>query len=163
MEEKQTRMKLGKKWTIYWMDYMADSYVYGSKVKFVDRNEVQFENILMPPGSEIKTWFSKTNYQMQRVEPSLPIIDGEGEYIITKDIETKRGEQLFLKIVFYDKYDVEVGQLIVREDEKVFRCPMATYSYKIKLINGGATKFVFHSIGIQEVLDGAESNNKKTK
>ena len=58
----------GEKWTVYWSDYMSDAYIYGSEVIFHSNDDVELKNNLMPAGSVIKSWYSKTNYQMQRIE-----------------------------------------------------------------------------------------------
>ncbi|MDO5403771.1 MAG: accessory Sec system protein Asp3, partial [Eubacteriales bacterium] len=63
---------VGESWKIRWNEYSSDTYLYGSKITFHTRDDVEFRNLLMPPGTIIKQWYSKTNYQMQRIEPSLP-------------------------------------------------------------------------------------------
>ena len=154
---------LGEKWTIYWSEYASDTYLYGSKVTFHKKDDVEFQNLLMPPGTIIKQWYSKTNFQMQKIEPTLPIIDGEGEYLITLNIDTAEDELCLGRLVYFDRYGMEAGNLTLRDRETRFRCPLKTYSYQLQLINGGVTNFHFHSIVIQEVIDETEEKNKKTK
>jgi len=144
---------LGEKWTIYWNEYSAHTYLHGSKIRYHKKDDVEFINLMMPPGTILKQWYSKTNFQIDRVEPTLPIIDGEGEYLITINIDVPEGENYLARLVFYDKYEVEAGQVILRDQETVFRCPLKTYSYRLQLINGGLTKLHFHSIVIQELID----------
>ena len=147
---------LGEKWTVFWTEYSADTYLYGSQITYHNKDNVEFVNKLMPPGTVIKQWYSKTNFQMDRVEPTLPIIDGEGEYVITLNIDIPEGENYLARLVFYDKYEVEAGQVILRDKETVFRCPLKTYSYRLQLINGGMTRLHFHSVVIQEIIDETE-------
>lgn len=154
---------LGEKWIIYWNEYASDTYLYGSKVTFHKKDDVEFENLLMPPGTIIKQWYSKTNFQMQRIEPTLPIIDGEEEYQITLNIDSEGSGSCLGRLVYYDRYGVEAGNLTLRDKETIFRCPLKTYSYKLQLINGGITKFHFHSVVIQEVIHGTEEYNNQTK
>lgn len=154
---------LGEKWTVYWNEYASDTYLYGSRVIFHKKDDVEFQNLLMPPGTIIKQWYSKTNFQLQKIEPTLPIIDGEGEYKITLNIDTPKDELCLARLVYYDRYGMEAGALILRDKETNFRCPLKTYSYRLQLINGGATNFHFHSIVIQEVINETEEKNKKTK
>ena len=144
-------LSYGRKWIIYWSDYMSDAYIYGSEVKFNAKDDVEFKNNLMPAGSVIKSWFSKTNYQAQRIESTLPIIDGEGEYELSVDMETDVDEGILVRLVYYDRYNEQIGQYIVRDKTTVFRCPMATYSYCLQLIAGGAKNLRFRSVTIQEV------------
>ena len=90
---------------------------------------------------------------MKRVEPSLPIIDGEGRYQIELNVSAAQPEGLILKIVYYDRYDVEAGYQIVRGGSSKFQCSLKTYSYEVQLINAGAREFHFHSIIIKEITD----------
>ena len=113
-------------------------------------------------GTIIKQWHSKTNYQMQRIEPALPMIDGEGEYQIIANILCPEGERCLLRLVFYDRYGVEAGSIVIRERTANFRCPLRTYSYRLQLINGGATHFCFRSIIIREIINGTEMETEKT-
>lgn len=155
---------LGEKWTIFWNEYAEDTYLYGSKIVFHKKDDVEFENRLMPPGTIIKQWYSKTNFQAQKIEPTLPIIDGEGEYQITLNIDSTSDTGACLgRLVYYDRYGVEAGNFTLRDKETIFRCPLKTYSYCLQLINGGVTKFHFHSIVIQEIIHGTEENTKKPK
>ena len=149
-------LSYGRKWIIYWSDYMSDAYIYGSEVKFNAKDDVEFKNNLMPAGSVVKSWFSKTNYQAQRIEPTLPIIDGEGEYELSVDMETDIDEGILVRLVYYDRYNEQIGQYIVRDKTTIFRCPMATYSYCLQLIAGGAKQLRFRSVMIQEVKHESE-------
>ena len=144
---------LGEKWTVYWNEYTADTYMYGSQITFNKKDDVEFINLLMPPGTIIKQWDSKTNFQMQKIEPTLPIIDGETEYQITLNIDIPDNENLLARLVFFDRYSVEAGALTLRDKVTVFRCPLKTYSYRLQLINAGVSKIHFHSIVIQEICD----------
>ena len=153
----------GEKWMIYWSEYSADTYLYGAEIEFHKKDDVEYRNLLIPPGTIIKQWYSKTNFQAQRIEPSLPIIDGEGQYKITINIDVPEGENVLARLVYYDRYEVEAGSLTLRDKETVFRCPLKTYSYRLQLINGGVTNFHFHSVVIQELIDESEEKGKTTK
>lgn len=153
----------GAKWTIYWNEYSTDTYLYGSKVTFHKKDDVEFENQLMPPGTIIKQWYSKTNYQVQRIEPSLPIIDGESAYQITVNIDTEENENCLVRLVFYDRYEMEAGSINLRDRVTNFKCPLKTYSYRLQLINAGLTKLNYHSIVIQELEDGTDEKIETTK
>ena len=56
-----------------------------------------------------------------------------------------------VRLLFFDKYDVEAGSVTIREGVSVFQCPLKTYSYRMQLINGGMSRFHFHSIIIEEI------------
>lgn len=141
----------GQKWTIYWNETASDTYLYGSRILIHGKGDVSFENRLMPPGTILKTWYSRTNFQSQHIEPSLPIIDGETEYEISARIDYPQGGRCILRLVFFDKYEEEAGTFLVRDDHARFRCPLKTYSYRMQLMNAGTAAFRFHSVTIQEV------------
>lgn len=157
-------------WKIYWNEFGTNAYLYGSEIEFLDKHRVHFKNILMPPGTVIKEWFSKTNYQMTRIEPALPLIDGESYYRIKIHVDTPDDKGCLVRLVFFDRYEREAGDVIIRGKEKEFACPLKTYSYSMQLINGGMQEFTFHSITIEEIerpkkeKDGKDSKKtKKTK
>ena len=153
----------GEKWTIYWNEYSSDTYLYGSEIAYRRKDAVGFRNLLMPPGTVIKTWYSKTNFQAKRIEPALPMIDGESDYRITVNIDTPSGGGCLVRLVFYDRYEEEAGSLVLRDSVTQFRCPLKTYSYAMQLINGGMTKFRYHFIIIQELEYGTEERIAKTE
>lgn len=140
-------------WTIYWNEYAKDAYLYGSELFFHSKDNVEFKNDLMPPGTVIKTWHSKTNYQMDRIEPTLPMIDGEGSYHITYSVSKDAENYVFIKVVYFDRYGYECGSKIIRDKEAYFKCPLKTFSYDIQLISSGVRHFTFHSITITEISD----------
>ena len=153
---------LGAKWVIYWNEYSADTYLYGSKIIYHKKDDVEFHNRLMPPGTIMKQWYSKTNFQMQKIEPALPIIDGESEYQITINIDTEEQENCLVRLVFYDRYEMEAGIITLRDRVTTFKCPLKTYSYRLQLINGGVTKLHFHSIIIQEISNETDEEIETT-
>ncbi len=153
----------GAKWTIYWNEYSADTYLYGSEIQYHKKDDVQFRNLLMPPGTVIKQWYSRTNFQAQKIEPALPMIDGERSYRITVKIDTFPRENWLVRLVFYDRYEEEAGSLVLRDSVTQFRCPLKTYSYAMQLINGGVTEFRYHFIIIQELEYGTEERIAKTE
>lgn len=153
----------GAKWTIYWNEYSADTYLYGTEITYHSKDNVEFKNLLMPPGTIIKQWYSKTNYQMQKIEPALPIIDGESEYQITINIDHAEDENCLVRLVFFDRYEIEAGNIVLRDKVTNFRCPLKTYSYRLQLINGGVSKLNFHSIVIREVVNETDEEIKTTK
>lgn len=142
------------KWLIRWHEYLTYSYAHGSLIRFNADQTIYYKNLLMPPGTVIHEWRSKTNHQADRVEPSLPLIDGESAYGITTNIRYLDDDEtagLMLRIIFYGRYDEVAGSIIVREPNAIFKPPITTYSYSIQLINGGATEFIFESLVLREV------------
>ena len=66
-----------------------------------------------------------------------------------------------MRLVFYDKYDVEAGSVTIRDEVTDFQCPLNTYSYEMQLINGGLTGFHYHSIVIQEITYETEEASER--
>ena len=93
----------GDTWQVRWKEFLSDSYVYGSKIEFNEDGSVSYKNRLMPPGTVIHTWYSMTNFQGNRIEPSLPLIDGERAYSIAVNIDyhNSESEALMLRIIFF--------------------------------------------------------------
>lgn len=150
-------------WKVYWNEHSSDTYLYGAKIQFHSVDDVEYENNLMSSGTIIKQWYSKTNYQRQRIEPILPMIDGESAYHISVDITSEDDADCLIRLVFYDRYENEAGFVNVRGKEADFTCPLKTYSYCMQLIHAGATHFHFHSVTIQEVVHGTEEQIKENK
>ncbi|MCI8428795.1 MAG: accessory Sec system protein Asp3 [Lachnospiraceae bacterium] len=140
-----------ERWNIYWNEYASDTCLYGSDVIFHQKDDVEFRNLLMPPGTVIRQWYSRTNYQMQRIEPALPMIDGESTYQLIRNIDCDVDAGCLIRLIFYDRYEVEAGSLVTRDRITDFQCPLKTYSYRMQLVNGGVTSFRFHSIVIREI------------
>lgn len=153
----------GEIWTIFWNEYSSDTYLYGSKITYHRHDDVEFKNDLMPPGTIIKQWYSKTNYQTQRIEPELPMIDGESSYQIIVNIDVPKGQSCLIRLVFYDRYGQEAGCLNVWEKKMDFKCPLKTYSYCMQLVNGGMKELRFHNIMIREKENETVEKSKKTK
>ena len=65
-------------------------------------------------------------------------------------------QRCFLRLIFYDRYEIEAGSVTIRDKEQDFQCPLKTYSYRMQLVNAGTSEFHFHSVVIQEIADESE-------
>ena len=138
-----------KAWKVVWNEDTFGTYLYGSKIWFHSREDIEIENDMLNTGTVIKEWFSKVNYKKLRTEPSLPIIDGESSYHI--QVKMSDFESYLIRMVFYDRYENEAGTLIIREPEMDFKCPLYTFSERVQLFNAGGTKMHFHSFVFTEL------------
>lgn len=143
-------------WKILWNEYTFDTYLYGSRIIFHNKEDVEFINGMMPPGKVIKTWYSQVNFQARRAEPTLPMIDGESRYHIKVDFGQEENPGILFRITFFDRYENEIENLILRGQEMDFRCSLKTYSYTIQLVNAGASQFHFHSFTLTEYANESE-------
>lgn len=145
-----------KSWRIYWRDYCSQTFLYGSEISFLSKNNVRYRNRLISPGSIINEWFSKTNYQAMRIEPTLPLIEGGLYYQIETFIECFDESAVLLRIVFFDKNEEEIESIILKNTKGIMKYPIKAYSYKIQLINIGIADFCFHSLVITEMGDSID-------
>ena len=140
-------------WYIYWDNYAKDVFTNGSEIVFHDKTDVEYKNSLLSSGTVIKKWHSMTNYQLDKCEPTLPMIDGEGKYRIRLYVSEDGYNKLLLKIRYYDRYHNEIGSEIIRDGEMIFKCPIRTFSYDVELISSGVEHFHFNFIEIMEIDD----------
>ena len=150
-------------WVVYWKEYTSDTYLFGSTINYHSKTDIEFENMLMPPGTVIKQWYSQTHFQLQKIEPALPIIDGESKYQIIVNMENEPNETFLFRLVFYDRYENEAGFINIRNTVTEFQCPLKTYSYRLQMINSGMTHFHFHSIIIRDITNESEGNTEEIK
>ena len=140
-------------WKVYWKEHMSDMNLFGAYVFYHAKDDVEYRCDLMSPGTVIKEWHSKTNFQSSAIEPSLPMIDGERQYRISLSASKNTDNRLIMRLVFFDRYDYEICDYIVRDKEGIFKCPLNTFSYDIQLINSGIQSFHFYYITISEIED----------
>lgn len=139
---------------IYWGDMTSHSnYLYGSTIKY-SGSSVHFENPYFAAGKAIKTWRSKTNYQSQRVSPSLPILVPGASYRVEKDFSSVPEHTCYLQIQYFNRQEEVIGTEILKKDDHNFTYPKDAYTYVIKLVGAGCQQVSFHSLS----LYGVESN-----
>jgi accessory secretory protein Asp3 len=90
---------------------------------------------------------------MDRVEPSLPIIDGEKSVRVRVNIDSDVEGGVLLRFLFFQRNGKLEGSEIIRGDEAVILCPIRTYYYHVQLIAGGSHKIHFHDFTIEELED----------
>lgn len=160
---------INDRWVLHWKNYLSDNYAYGSEVRFMEDGKVHYRNELIPPGTVLHTWYSKTNFQADRIEPSLPLIDGESAYELKVNIEyvSEKNAGIMFRVVFFDRYDKEFDSYVLRNDENCFKPPITMYSFRIEMICAGCREFIFDSIVLREIsedeLDAYNERIRKTK
>ena len=65
-------------------------------------------------------------------------------------------ESVFLKLIFFDRYNKEVGNIVERSDKMAFTYPKEAYSYKVQLLSAGVESFEFHCLKIEEILEESD-------
>ncbi len=146
-------------WKVLWGE--GDTYLYGAQIRIRNKEDILYSSPLMPPGTAIKTWYAKTNFQAQRTEPALPLLDEERHYHLETHIEVKGRGMAMVRLVFLDIFGDVLEELSVRGAQQDFTCPAGTMDYRMELINAGITALRFHSIEIWERQDDTETESEK--
>lgn len=144
---------------IYWNNLSANSYLYGSEIYSRD-GETVFENLLMPPGLEIKKWVSVTNFQAHRTIPRLPRLRQGRHYKIQLKAESYPEDSLYIKIEFFNYYKESISNIIIKDKKGEFEFPIDTYNYEVSLVNAGCEKVTFRYIKILDIEDGEDIDSE---
>ena len=146
---------------VYWDGFAHSTYLYGSKVYFEQNRYVHYENEMMPPGTVIKKWYSEVNYQAQRTEPQLPVLEVGESYEFRTFLNVTPSKGVKLRIRFFNQQNESLGEQILEEKvEKVF-VPPRMYRYELDLIHTGARKLEFHHIEIQKSTEAKKNRRKE--
>lgn len=134
---------------IKWHNYTRYSYLFGSTISFQNKR-VLFENALMPSGTVVNEWQSKTNFQAHRIVPDLPMLKCGYRYTIGFQATSIPESCLYLGISFKDQYNHEIDFMVIKSLQESFVYPEGAASYTVQLINAGSRSFVFDYITIEE-------------
>lgn len=138
---------------IYWNNFTTNSYLYGSIIKFKSKDYVHFKNLRMPSGKDINEWTSQTNHQSHKYIPQLPVLKKGKLYKIYINADTVPKNSIYLRILFYDRYEKIISETVIRSNEDIFTYPEDTYSYKIQVMNAGCSELIFHYLELTECVD----------
>lgn len=134
-----------KNYVITWDYESGDSYLFGSNINYIAPDCVEFENNLLPPGTEIRNWRSKMNFQANKMGNILPILSPEKQYWIKLNVKLKENESVYVKVEFYNRFnDLLDFKIIYGEDSFIY--PKTAAYYSIILVNNGVSNFVFQNI-----------------
>lgn len=141
------------KWVIRWNEYLSDTYVYGAYIHFLEDGSVEYKNPMIAPGTVIHAWKSRTDFSSQRIEPSLPLIDGEAPYSFSFKFKSTPIDNMgiIFCVKYYDRFDMVVDSYTSRELDFCVKPPIQTYSYSVELINGGDANFIFDYFVLKEI------------
>lgn len=134
---------------VYWDNGSYDSFLYGTSLTNVGRS-IFFKNRIVPPGESLKTWVSRTNYQRNRITPSLPLLKKGVKYYLTLSATIYPKNSIYIKISFFNRFDEEISSQVLRKMNNDFIYPDTAYSYKIELFNASCEEFLFHHILIYD-------------
>ena len=135
---------------ITWDKVVNGQYLYGSRIIF-EKDTVIFNNAQLASGKQIVAWGSRTNYQANRKIPELPLLVQGETYQLHSKLRTVPSNRLYLKIIFYNRLDEEIGTIIQREDVQEFVYPQDAFRYDILVISAGLEELVFKYIDLYRV------------
>lgn len=133
-----------------------NSFLYGLIVIYYARNHIYFENEMISSGTMVHEWTSSFNFQGNRLTPTLPLIKKGHRYRLTSNMTIKPDNGLYFRLIFKDRYDEKVSQLIKKDLTFTFTYPEEAYNYSIQLLSAGLKSVDFHSFSIEE--DYTEQN-----
>ncbi|EGU71626.1 accessory Sec system protein Asp3 [Streptococcus mitis SK569] len=148
------------KWNkeIYWGEFKGGSsgdgrqntFLYGSIVLYHSRDHVYLENTMVNSGTMIHEWTSSFNFQGNRLTPTLPLLKKGHSYRLTSQMTVQPQNGLYFRLIFMDRYDRQVGQVIEKNFDFTFTYPEDAYHYKVQLLSAGFQSVDFHSFSIEE-------------
>ena len=101
-------------------------------------------------GTMIHEWTSSFNFQGNRLTPTLPLLKKGHSYRLTSQMTVQPQNGLYFRLIFMDRYDRQVGQVIEKNFDFTFTYPEDAYHYKVQLLSAGFQSVDFHSFSIEE-------------
>ena len=143
---------------IYWGEFKGASlgdtrqntFLYGSIVLYHSRVHVYLENTMVNSGTMIHEWTSSFNFQGNRLTPTLPLLKKGHSYRLTSQMTVQPQNGLYFRLIFMDRYDKQVDQVIEKDFDFTFTYPEEAYHYKVQLLSAGLQAVDFHSFSIEE-------------
>ena len=74
-------MQEAKQFEVKWRLVNLTTFMYGTKLHF-NKDDIYFENPLMPSGTVSHNWFMLTTFSEVRVSPKLPILKKGHRYLL---------------------------------------------------------------------------------
>ena len=143
---------------IYWGEFRGasfgvlaeNSFLYGSVVIYNSRDHVYFENSMVNSGTMIHEWTSSFNFQGNRLTPTLPLLKKGHRYRLVSQMTVQPQNGLYFRLIFMDRYNKQVDQVIEKDFDFTFTYPEEAYHYKVQLLSAGLQSVDFHSFSIEE-------------
>jgi len=159
MRHHQTQDKAPTHWkeigTYYWGNTNITTFLYGTDLTRVRRDEIRYNNHLTPPGTPLHEWYSATDYQKNRDIPMLPFLYEGKSYTLEPEVSSVPEHHYIFEVLFYDRYEHKVGQVNLRAPNFSFEYPEEAYTYSIRLTAAGLQELTFHYFKIYEEVSEA--------
>ncbi|EOH91912.1 accessory Sec system protein Asp3 [Enterococcus pallens] len=135
---------------IKWGADFNDNYNYGADIRFVESDYVRFSSPLMPSGTAIKTWHSRTEYHESRKSPMLPLLENGQAYEIQVNAEFDNEDAVQIEIEFFDINNDVIDKLYFQNLKGHFTYPDNAMSYKVQLVNKKHQYMLFKYLTISD-------------
>lgn len=135
---------------IQWKDIKSEDFLFGSQVTKKSNFQIDYENPLMSPGVPFTTWKMKKNFQKDTHTPTLPTLKVEKKYYFKANVQIDDPLGIMFKINFYDGFNEEIANKVIRGLKGSFDYPKNAETYSIEMINGGCKKFSFKWIQLTD-------------
>lgn len=134
---------------VYW-DSGAAAYYTGSQISSTARQRVHFVNRLMEASASVIEWESATSYQAAKTVPTLPILQVNHQYRLVVGLKAEPAQTVLIRLDFFNLQGDRIKRLEFYNSDHQFVYPVGAYSYKISLINAGATGLDFSRLQIAD-------------
>lgn len=134
---------------IKWGDSVKNAYNHGSRVTFV-KNGVIFDNPMMSPSFPIISWSSRSNFQGDRSQPALPLLNRGKTYRLVLEAEVTPAGSAYIKVTYFDRLGEELSFDVLKDDHWLFTYPFGAAFYKVELINAGCEHLFFDRLLLLE-------------
>ncbi len=142
-----------RQYRVQWGRDMDESYLDGARWTRLEDETILYENELLPPGTVIMRWHSRTSFAQDAKEPALPLLQEGARYRVSAACESTPLETLYVQFVFRNLRGRVIDRFLMRGGSGTFTYPEGAYEYDMELIQGGSASFHFDHITIMQVED----------
>ncbi|MGK0553625.1 accessory Sec system protein Asp3 [Macrococcus capreoli] len=132
---------------IYWQSINAATYMYGARIYFDEA--AHYHNPLVPAGTIIHAWYMTSNYDRDRVIPTLPMLMQNVTYILTVDMTCIPAQSAYFKLIIYATDHTVIETHFIETDTFEFTYPDGAYSYTLQLMSASAETITFRKVNIK--------------
>ena len=140
---------------------LGHTYVYGSKIRRLADDQVEFSNPFLPAGTVIYRWDEAINYGGGRATPALPLLKRGQRYQVRCHAKVENGGAIYLRLLFFNFTGQRVAMKIIRQASGSFDYPIEADYYAVELLGTGAPSLVFERIDIVAVDQDAPLKTDK--
>lgn len=136
---------------IYWTAINDATYMYGTRLYF--DTAAHFYNPLVPAGTVIHAWYMTSNYDRDRMIPTLPILKQNTRYELTVDMTCVPNNSAYLKLIIYAPDQTVLATHLIEDETYEFIYPDGAYLYTLQLMSASSESITFRKINIRACDD----------